>query len=227
MVEMKRMFSGAIAVLAISLALTSITFAEDINTTDGTLTVIESTAPLGGALSYLSGGDGLIGVADNWPTMADTPANRAFAASNYDHTWLQFDPAIIWSASSALSSVFAIPGVDHGPVPQENLEFIIWGSNDLSTWEEGSILAIYRDGFDVANTTVGHSDDYTSLWGFGSSYTFFRATSGDHLIPPFGSVGEGEIDALAAPVPEPASLMLLGSGLLGLAGTFRKKFKKS
>jgi hypothetical protein len=132
--------------------------------------------------------------------------------------WLQYDPAIIYKSSSSLSQVFAVPGVDHGPNPQENLEFIIWGSNDKVNWEEGSIVSIYRDGFDTANTTIGHSDDYTSLWGFRGSYDYFMATSGDHLDPSYGSTGEGEIDGLAAPaVPEPSSILILASGLAAFA----------
>ncbi len=71
--------------------------AETVATTDGVITVTESVAPLGRALTYLTGGDGLIGVAGSYPTMADTPTNRAFAANVADHTWLQYDPQIVCS----------------------------------------------------------------------------------------------------------------------------------
>ncbi len=167
----------------------------------GDLTVIEDVAPLGAPLIYVSGGSGLIGEANVWPTLPASAANSAIAANSYDHTWLQYDPPIIWSSANPRDKVFAIPGVDHGPNPGENLEFLIEGSNNAGgPWETGSITAIYRDGFDTAAGLVGESDDYTSLWSFSQKYTFFRAKSGD-LVENFSSPGEGEIDALAAAVP--------------------------
>ena len=144
------------------------------------------------------------------------------------HTWIQGDPAIVWSLASASDKVFAIPGVDHDPIPQENLEFILWGSNDGKTWEEGKIQAIYRDGFDTANTPDGHSDDYTSLWGFSQTYSMVMAASGDHLSPAYGSTGEFEIDGIAQPrgsVPDAgSSAMLLSLGLVSL-GCLRKHLR--
>ena len=156
----------------------------------GDLTVIEAVAPLAAPLTYVSGGNGLTGDGC-WPALCLPPATPAQAANAYDHRWLQYDPAIIWSSPNPLNQVFAIPGIDHGPLPGEALEFLIEGSNDGGvSWTTGTILAIYRDGFDTANTTLGHSDDYTSLWGFTTSYTLFRAVSGD-LVEGFSSPGEG------------------------------------
>ena len=103
------------------------------------------------------------------------------------------------------------------------MEFIIFGC-DTSTCEEGSILKIYRDGFDAADTFLGHSDDYTSLWGFSKGYNEFVITGGTHLSPgdPY-TYSEGEIDSLAAPTPEPAtSLLLIGSGITALGLWARK-----
>jgi hypothetical protein len=214
----------SLALLALSAVVTTVC-AETINTTDGNFTVIESLAPLGSPLKYSSGGDGLTGLAGSWPVAA--PDGNG--VDNYDHYWAQFDPAIVWTSRTALSSVFAIPGIDHGPNPQENLEFIIWGSNDGTTWEEGKISAIYRDGFDAADTPVGHSDDYTSLWSFSQGYTWFKATSGDHLSPSYGSTGEGEIDALAAPlaVPEPSTYGLMVAGLAVVGAVARRRGKRA
>jgi len=117
------------------------------------------------ASAYVTGGDGLIGVGATYPV----PGTSAAAANTADHTWLQFDPQIVWTAGAiAVNQVIAIPGIDHGPIPMENLEFIVWGANSATpgSWEEGKIVSIYRDGFDTANTEVGHSDDYASRWQF-------------------------------------------------------------
>lgn len=196
-------------------------FAENVDTTDGIKTVIESVAPLGSPLSYVSGGDGLTGLGGSYP-IADSPAE---AMNNYDHKWLQFGPSILMtSGDHYYSSIFAIAGTDHGPFPYENLEFIIWGSNANGTAvEEGHISKIYRDGFDTADTFDGHSDDYTSLWTFTGRYNYFLITAGNHLTG-FSQDTEGEIDALAAPVPEPETyaMLLAGLGLMGLVARRRK-----
>lgn len=206
--------------------------AETVATTDGTFTVTESVAPLRAPLFYQAGGDGLIGKGGSYPSMADTPANRAFAMEHADHTWLQFltlDPngptAIRMNSNLLTNSVIAVSGYDHDTgSPYEGMEFIIWGSNDGVNWTQGKISAIYRDGFDSSATGLGPTDDYSSKWTFASRYSQFSITGGNHLVG-HAQDPEGEIDALylAGVVPEPSTVAMLLAGLGGIAYTARRR----
>ena len=206
--------------------------AETVATTDGTLTVIESVAPLGTPLKFLAGGNGVIGTGPTWPTFADTPADRAFAMENADHNWLQFmdlDPngttAIRMTSAAATDSLIAVAGYDHGiGTPYEGMEFILWGSNDGLNWTPGTISAIYRDGFDTSLVDLGLYDNYSSQWSFGTSYSEFSITGGNHLLN-FSQDPEGEIDAVYAPIPEPSTcaLLLAGLGVVGYSARHRAR----
>jgi hypothetical protein len=206
----------------------------------GSLASTPGTVGIGEVATYVSGGNGLTGIATCWlsGTACDPggmPVSSASAASNIDHYWLQYDPGILYSFGSPTSSVVAVAGVDHfgpGEVPGEALEFIVWGSNAAGALlEEGAIVAVYDLGVDAGPGTIitgpggvmdaATSDDFSSLWKFNGSYSYFVVKSGDHLLT-FDSPGEGEIDGLAKPAPEPGSLALLVLGVLG-AAAFRRK----
>ena len=215
--------ASTIALVALVCGLSISAKALVIPTTDGLITVTPGTTTFGEVGKYISGGTGLVGIAGSWPS---GPA-PAVAASAIDHYWLQGGDGtspLTWEFTNPTNSVIVFAGIDHGPAVPEALEYILWGSNDKATWEKGKITGISGDGWDSANTAIGHSDDNSGIWGFSSSYKYFQATAGDHLIPTYGS-DDLELDGVASTVPEPGVIAMFSGSILGFAGFVLRRRK--
>lgn len=228
------MFKHVLVTTAILTASISTAFA---TTTIGGATLIDNATVNSGTvsptsyLSYVSGGDGATGWADgsNWGYDGSTPTA---AMSTADHHWLQFDPAILVYSATSLSSVLAIPAIDHGWTAgntnefAEPFEFRIFGSDSSGALlEEGHITSVWAKGVDDSGS-MKNADDWTTQWSFNGSYNYFAVVSGDRLVGggvPGFSPREGEIDAIAAiPEPETYAMLLAGLGLVGFAARRRK-----
>jgi hypothetical protein len=126
----------------------------------------------------------------------DNPFNPN-AANSIDHDWIHIgattpgDQAqVVWDMGTAQSSVWLVPGIDHGPVPQESEETTLAGSDSIAgPWEIGTMGAI-----SAAGPSSWISDDNSNQWTFTKPYRYIRGTAGTAIQ----NDGDSEVDAVCA-----------------------------
>lgn len=106
-----------------------------------------------------------------------------------DRKWVQFRRPVygVWDLGEPYFEVAVFPQQDHGPYPQEALEYKIWGSNSFdinspenTVWVQADLDRVYKKGWsDVGEgINVTCNDDYVAVWDFnGASYQFIKLLS--------------------------------------------------
>jgi 5-hydroxyisourate hydrolase-like protein (transthyretin family) len=151
----------------------------------------------------------------------------------------------VWDLGEAMATVTVLPLIDHGPFPQEGIEYTIWGSDDPDApfpegWTLATLVTIYSQGWADNAAACGNGvniDDYAGLYTFGEKqfryirlkadnsitifdtpeHTSFSTTGDDSGLAGWQSV-ESEIDGVVGMVCTAPPQADAGTDILGRTG---------
>jgi hypothetical protein len=143
---------------------------------------------------------------------------------------------IIWDLGGQANQAVVFVQVDHGPLPLEVIENTAWLGNSANTtndaaWTQAFLDHVYLQGW--SSDPLDIADGFVAVYRLPGGATFqFVSVSwggpgaaqrdGDNEIDAVGGLtAEGQ--GVGPTVPEPATLVLLGSGL---AGVFLLRYRR-